>query len=312
MQWEPLLRAQVRRHDVARQTASDIGMARVPHPTTVICGPGARWQRSHRVDSPAMEPPQLNPKRSDPDDRQLVAALVAGDGWGLTVAYYRYAAAIHSFCFALLQDRHAAEDAVQDVFVVLAERIGQLRKPDRLRAWLYTVARRHCYRQLKARRRTAPLTAEHDFADELQVLDHDLHAAELHTLVWQAMAGLNPRERAAVELSLRQALCGQKLADALGISRTHANTLLTRGRQQLARSLTVLLVSRTAGRHCPTLASIIAGWDGHLTPLWRKRIASHIETCRPVTQDGVATSIPAPCSLPSPWPLSWPASRTAS
>jgi RNA polymerase sigma factor (sigma-70 family) len=249
-----------------------------------------------------MRLPQLHPERSDADDRQLVAWLVAGDRRGLAGAYDKYAAAIRSFCFGLLQDRHAAEDAVQEVFVVLAERIGQLREPDRLRPWLYTVARRHCYRQLEARRRIDPLTDEHDFADEPLALDQELYVAELRALIWQAMAGLNPRERAAVELSLRHAHCRQDLADALGVSRTHANTLLMRGRQQLKRSLAALLVTRTAGRDCPTLASITAGWDGQLTPLWRKRIARHIDTCRSVGEDGVATSFPAPCSPPSPWP----------
>jgi RNA polymerase sigma factor (sigma-70 family) len=259
----------------------------------------------------AMQTSRLEPECSDVDDRRLVAALVAGDRRGLAEAYGKYAAAIHSFCFALLRDRHAAEDAVQDVFIVVAERIGQLRTPDRLRPWIYAVARRHCYRQLEARKRIAPLTDEHDFADDPLPLDHDLHIAELRTLVWQALGGLNPRERAAVELSLRHALCGKDLADVLGISRTHANTLLVRGRHQLERSLTAVLVSRTAGRRCPVLASIIARWDGRLTPLWRKRIGRHIDSCQPVERGGGATSAPPPCSPPSPWSLPLPGSTAA-
>jgi DNA-directed RNA polymerase specialized sigma subunit, sigma24 homolog len=47
---------------------------------------------------------------------------------------------LHDFCYALLRHREDAADAVADTFVIVAERIGQLRDPDRLRPWLYAIA----------------------------------------------------------------------------------------------------------------------------------------------------------------------------
>jgi hypothetical protein len=42
-------------------------------------------------------------------------------------------------------------------FVLAASRLAGLRDPDRLRPWLYAVARNECYRRLRARNRTTGL-----------------------------------------------------------------------------------------------------------------------------------------------------------
>jgi DNA-directed RNA polymerase specialized sigma24 family protein len=45
-----------------------------------------------------------------------------------------------------------AADAVQDTFVIAADRLADLREPDRLRAWLHAAARNVCLRKIKADR----------------------------------------------------------------------------------------------------------------------------------------------------------------
>jgi RNA polymerase sigma factor (sigma-70 family) len=213
------------------------------------------------------------------DDRGVVAAIMRGDPQGLAAAYDVYADRLHAFCASMLRDPDAAADALHDTFIVASQRVGQLRDPDRLRPWLYAIARNECLRQLRNRRRVTVLDEAGDMRDESVNLDRGLREAELRSLVWSAAEGLNPGERAALELSLRHGLEGRDLADALGVSVSHMNTLLTRARQQLERSLSAILVARTGKDECPELASIIAGWDGKLTVLMRKRISRHIENC---------------------------------
>lgn len=93
------------------------------------------------------------------------------------------------------------------------------------------------------------------------------------------MDGLNPRERDVIELSLVAELGGDELATALGVSRNHAHALLSRARGQLERSLGALIVARTGRDACAELDAMLAGWDGWLTVLTRKRISRHIDQC---------------------------------
>ena len=86
-------------------------------------------------------------------DRELVAAIVAGDPVGLAEAYDRYAAPLYTYCRFMLPDPdpmgHAAS-AVRDTFIVATSKLEGLRDPDKLRSWLHAVARNECLRQLGA------------------------------------------------------------------------------------------------------------------------------------------------------------------
>src|SRR5579863_9394636 len=89
-------------------------------------------------------------------DSEVVASIVAGDALGLAAAYDRYADPLYTYCRTLLADPADAADAVQDTFVIAASRLGQLRDRDRLRPWLYAVARNEALRILRSRPRTSP------------------------------------------------------------------------------------------------------------------------------------------------------------
>lgn len=212
------------------------------------------------------------------DDSAIVAMLRAQNPAGLACAYDAYGRRLYAFCRALLRDSSTAEDVVQDTLLIAYQRAGQLRDPERFRPWLYALARNECLRQIRARRRMVALEEAGDVAGEPTDPGTRVHRRDLTRLVWRAAEGLNPRERAALELSVRHGLGGNDLADALGVTVNHAQTLLTRARQQLERGLTALLVGGTSAE-CAELASIVAGWDGQLTVLMRKRISRHVERC---------------------------------
>ena len=212
-------------------------------------------------------------------DREIVAAVVAGDPAGLAAAYDSYAAALHAYCRSLLAEPADAADAVQDTFVVAAAKLGDLRDPDRLRPWLYAVARNECYRRLRGRARLASLEEAGEVTDPAQTEPRGADQAALKELVMSAVAALNPGEREVIELSLRHDLSGADLASALGVPVNQAHALASRARAQLERSLGALLVARTGRKSCAELDAILAGWDGTLTILLRKRISRHVESC---------------------------------
>src|SRR6266545_1100109 len=212
-------------------------------------------------------------------DAELVAAAMGGDRGAFAAIYDRYADRLHDFCWSLLRDRDEAADATQDAFLVAAERLGQLRDPERLRPWLYAVARSQALRRARARQRVAP---EEDMIDRPDTADGPELAAEqadLRELVWNAAAGLSERDRAVLDLHLRHGLEGAELGEAMGVSASHTYVLLSRLRDQVERSLGALLVARLGRRDCPDLARLLAGWDGRFSPLIRKRVARHVDGC---------------------------------
>jgi RNA polymerase sigma factor (sigma-70 family) len=214
------------------------------------------------------------------EDREVVAAIVAGDPDGLAEAYDRYAVPLFGYCCSMLREPADAADAVQDTFLIAAAKLRGLRDPAKLRAWLYAVARNECLRRLRAAKATAGLGDAPDVPDVSEPgPGTETERADLQVLVRDAIDGLNPAEREVIELSLGHDLAGEDLADALGVTRNHAHALLSRARSQLERSLGALIVARTGREACPELDAMLTSWDGQLTVLIRKRISRHIEQC---------------------------------
>jgi RNA polymerase sigma factor (sigma-70 family) len=90
--------------------------------------------------------------RSDP---KLIQACLQGkkDAWETLVD--RYARLVYSIARDCGLDGPDAEDAFQNVFLVLHRRLGTLRDQTRLSSWLITTARRECWRLARRRQRTA-------------------------------------------------------------------------------------------------------------------------------------------------------------
>ena len=213
------------------------------------------------------------------EDPEVVAAIVAGDPAGLAEAYDKYAAPLHSYCRSMLREPADAADAVQDTFLVAAAKLHSLRDPGKLRAWLYAVARNECLRRLRAGTTLFALEEAADLPTQTAGVETATERAELQELVRAAIDGLNPGERDVIELSLVAELDADELAEALGVSRNHAHAQLSRARSQLERSLGALIVARTGRKACSDLRIMLAGWDGQMTVLMRKRISRHIEQC---------------------------------
>jgi RNA polymerase sigma factor (sigma-70 family) len=211
-------------------------------------------------------------------DSEVVAAVVGGDPAGLAEAYDRYATALYAYCRTMLREPADAADAVQDTFVIAASRLSGLRNPERLRPWLYAVARNECHRRLRGGEQ-APLEEAAELSDAGADVSAGAERAELRALVRDAMPGLGPAEREVLQLQLRQGLDSGEVASVLAIPRNHAHALLSRARDQLEIALGVLVVARAGRRNCPTLDRLLAGWDGQLTILLRKRVNRHIERC---------------------------------
>jgi len=218
-------------------------------------------------------------------DAQLVTAYLSGDRNALASMYDLYAPGLYDTAAAMLSDRHDAADMVQDVFCIAAERLNQLRDPDRLKPWLYAVLRNEVYRRTKKRKRATPTDFQAETTpDVVAAFDPNAEGAtasydELAELVRSAAAGLDERDRLVLELSVRQGLTGADLADALGVSPEQSYSLVHRMRDRIHKSLGAFTVAKMGSQECKELATIISGWNGEFSVLIRKRVSRHIDEC---------------------------------
>ncbi len=211
------------------------------------------------------------------DDRETVAAIVAGDLAGLADAYDRYAESLYGYSHWMLPEPADADDAILDTFVIAAGGLGGLRDPRKLRPWLYAVARNECHRRLRGTE--VGLGEAAGDVDPSADGSSPPERAELRRLIRAALAGLSPGEREVLELGLRHDLHGADLAAVLGMTRHQAHALAVRARGQLEKSVGALLVARTGRRACPTLDMMLTTWDGRLTVFARRRICQHVDHC---------------------------------
>jgi len=213
------------------------------------------------------------------DDREIVAAIVAGDLSGLAAAYDEHAESLYGYCRWMLSAPEDAADAVENTFIIAAGRLDRLRDPRKLRPWLFAVARNECHSQLGA--------SEVGLGEDTSLPDPPSDSgargraerAELARLVRTALDELNPGEREAIELDLRHDLQGADLAAVLGVPRNQAHALASHARGELEAALGALFVARTGRRGCAELDLLLDGWDGQLTGSTRKLVGRHIEQC---------------------------------
>ncbi len=218
-------------------------------------------------------------------DAELARRWAAGDQEAFAEVYRRHADALYATAVGLLGgDRAAAADALQDTLVRATTRIGQLRDPDRLRAWLFAILRNEVTNR---HRHTARLTQDEELttmAAEVADPTTGLHRAELIGLVWTAAESLQERDREVVELHLRGGLDGSELADALGVSASHGYVLVSRMKDRMERAVGALLVARVARKDCPELDRRLAGWDGRFSMEIRSKVTRHVESCDTCTR----------------------------
>ena len=219
------------------------------------------------------------------DDAALVRDAVGGSVPAFTAIFDRHVAQVHDHALAVLRDRRAAFQSVHSTFREASERLEALQQPHRLLVWLLAITRYQ----------TAQRGVEAAGPDRLPTgVDPIPERAHLAGLVWEAVADLPLRERALLDLRLRQRLDGDDLADALGVSPGELDEMLA-WMQGIEKGLGGYLLVREGSGHCKDLPLVLRGWDGRFTALIASHIAAHVDACR--------VCLEASGALPSPYAL---------
>jgi RNA polymerase sigma factor (sigma-70 family) len=140
--------------------------------------------------------------QNPPEDAALVAAAREGDPAAWRALLERYDGLILAVCRAHGLPAADAADVRQTTWLQAVERLGRLRNPHRIKAWLVTVARNECLRVLRLASRVEPLGEAHvpPHADVSDLPEARLLAGERDDAVRAALSGLPERDRALIGL----------------------------------------------------------------------------------------------------------------
>src|SRR5580658_2454112 len=135
--------------------------------------------------------------RDDPSVIALVTHAVQADPVAWNEIVERYAPLVWSICGRFQLSAGDREDVAQNVWLLLVERLGELRQPAALPGWLATTTRRECLRVVTAARKSGQpqttLEEERQFADHDAGIDEEILIAERNAALGEALAGLSDR-----------------------------------------------------------------------------------------------------------------------
>jgi RNA polymerase sigma-70 factor (ECF subfamily) len=176
-------------------------------------------------------------------DLDLVALLRAQPAAGIAALYDRYGRLVFSMALRVVQDRGAAEEITQDVFVRCWRSLDRYQPSQgSLASWLLSITHNRAIDELRSRRSK---DARREISDEeLQpqaAIDPGFDGALLRGEVRQALHQLPAAQRDVIELVFWNGLTRREIAERLELPLGTVHTRLRLGMDKLRESLRQLL-----------------------------------------------------------------------
>lgn len=179
-----------------------------------------------------------------PAESELARALLAGEPHAFEHFVEHFRSKIFHFSWLMCGSPEDAEEVAQETLLKVFESFDQLREPDRVRAWVFRIARNVCLMQ----RRKSVFAPAHEFSlDELPASEQVADAArppegslltnELRAVIDRVIVELPPSYRAVVLLRDMEELTTEETSQVLGLSTDVVKTRLHRGRAAMRQKL---------------------------------------------------------------------------
>jgi RNA polymerase sigma-70 factor (ECF subfamily) len=192
------------------------------------------------------------------EDARLVRAARAGDVAALGLLLEQHRPGMRAVALGILGPGPDAEDAVQDATLIALRRIGDLRDPEAVGAWLRMIVRNRCREVLRDLRQVEPhpmLALPDGAAGPEEVLER--HA--MRDWMWEAIEELTPTLR--LPLVLRHFTDGvtsyEHIAGVCGVPVGTVRSRLSQARANLSGALS----ATAAGAHSDARARTAASWQ---------------------------------------------------
>ena len=180
-------------------------------------------------------------------EQQLIHALQAGNEPAFRVLVDTYKDRLYHTILGFVPNTEDAEDMLQDVFVKVYENIAAFKGDAMLSTWMYRIAVTHsldAIRKKNRKKRSAKVLSWFGLGDDsYEMATETTHPGilaenkELSVQLFNAMQQLPDNQRAAFVLQKIEGLNQQQIAEVLNVSIGAVESLLSRAKQNLKKSL---------------------------------------------------------------------------
>lgn len=161
--------------------------------------------------------------------------------------YEKHADQVYNLCLQYLQHPQEAEEATQDVFVKIHQKMATFQGESALGTWIYRICINHCLDRIKARKRAKrfPFLSSlfnRDQPTDIEIPDFKhpgvlLEDREALELLFQKMNDLPENQKTALILRYLEELPPTDIAEIMQVSVKAVESLLQRAKSNLEKKL---------------------------------------------------------------------------
>lgn len=207
------------------------------------------------------DPPVLQTALTWSDDRQIVAALRAGDETAFATLVDHYHAMMIRLALQYVRDPRVAEDVAQETWLEVLQGIGRFEARSSLKTWIFRILTNIAKTRGTRDRRIVPFSAIWDARersvelavdpqrlgttghwvslpdDRAELLEDRFVALETRAFLLNAIDGLPPNQRIVISLRDVEGWSSEEVCKVLGLSDTNQRVLLHRARSNVRAAL---------------------------------------------------------------------------
>lgn len=176
----------------------------------------------------------------DSGDAELIRRILEGDQNAFSALCAKYEAGLHSYVFKRVRNREDAEEIVQNVFLRVHQYLKDLKQPEKLLNWMFSIA----YQRIAGRDRECRGGIEYSSVDGVpelheeasltayRVCQQQAEEDELLEIVSRAIEKLPDLDRRAMLLQ-QDGMSYREIAHELGVTEAAVKHRLYRARRRV-------------------------------------------------------------------------------